>query len=1644
MAGPDLMPGAPVGGNGLMPSGPPGGGTSYVAPLQLGSIVNPAYPVQSGIYFGPTGYATAFAPTPPPFAQTQQPQPQGLAGFFVNAWRDAHTWATGLSALAGMGSHDLLKAGEEGISLGQWGHQMGGYDITPGRLWQGIDQAFFTKNAWNFYDHPLNVLSNILTVLSLGGGALGLAARTAGMAGLAGEVTGDTAAEIAAKAASGAGTVAGQANLADQIGGGTAAEAIGRLYRAASTTENRISSLRLTGPALERAQQELGAYRSAMSDLQSKFAPAWAQALQPGIGTPFPGGSKFIRVGDEFVKVPLASNVWKQLVQTSVQRLLTQSPDKLGEQIALLGQDGVDAQHLQGIVDQARALGTNVEREGIATRRLSKAVDTLVGNHTSRFLRQRGEDMAAMRDALSGVPEPDLSSMAARVHGLQDAVEAPPTWATWTRPAGYPDGLGPIVSDPEMQRLLEAGDRHVAGLSDTRAPLAHLDQNFDAVSAELYRRLKEFEGATYDPRTGRFFEVGPEHYGPGEPSVAVGGGGGHVPDPADLPAFQAALRDFVSHTQDLLEQGRHIGVWSEGGKTYLDPSLIVRPDEAMGIAARNGEIAAYDLRGDRNLYTPMTEEGLRARAAGEGADAEQARIGLQAHLSGRASGGVGRLSEAQGAGAQGAGAAGLQQVARRAPEGAGATILSMAGLADRMAPEEAAAYLRDSLNQGAAWAATKRGDIAQIGYSFPVQVGITGPTARIEDVVNPLAEMSGPSRIQAIAQAQREVVSSLDLSQGTVDHLASDGALPVVRVKLATFRDAEAALAKLRETFNVEKVDDTLVDPRSMLNRGVHVLVRLADQTPVQVELHDPVSVLAAQVADSSAAWVATAQEAMRVAQAELDAGRVTGEEATRLAASIEAMRHEITLAGYRHGSLMEPVVMNLRREFLGQAPEAGAWAQERLRLEIAKRLEEPEIAGGFTTPSRLFARQYLAQWMASGGEFTAKGERAGGAEIADLHLARQAANLPTPIYFPHMDATRVKFSDFLMSKRAIGARAAKAAVWRRPDLGKLLEAGKFVTDPIDAYTRRAAMAVAHQETWDMVREFVNRFGRPIDPLHWREELRPGERLVAPDGLLRFFNYRLYLDDAITKAVANDGEKLAPATLKALQNVLPEVQDATVAEIRMATQRGVKMYAAPEAAVNRLEAHVMPRLGVKTRLFWDGPTNLWRNMVLLGSPRWFVNVFFGNVLFLKAQGGRMSDVVLQLLRPGWRETLDEKIPAEVLNNTFMGANQQYQTHLGAAGETTIGQYLTTLKATRPMRFARSWGSWYGKQMLAIEDAYRRASWLAAARDVGAEAGVLPSGLRAAAERWVTLGKRLDQLSEVGADPALAQQIGTQVNRFMGEYDRLSPIERNVIRRWVMPFYGFYKHMLKAFAVLPFTQPQRFDVLRAMAEMGQEFTSQYGPVPAWLQGDVAYGAGYAPGTTRFLSTSSLNPFAMLFQDPLSMLNPWIQTVFEEVTGRNFNTMQPFTSANTFAAPGGSDQMYRMTTSGQIEPVTMVQPSILELALRNIPQYTLLEQMIAGAKTYDTSTLLGDIANRSGSVITNPITQAPQQPYDLAQRIMGFIGAPSIDYSLIDYQQSMQMDRAQALLYYLERQGLLPPQGLGQVSVPLPNPLGLQGG
>ena len=660
-----------------------------------------------------------------------------------------------------------------------------------------------------------------------------------------------------------------------------------------------------------------------------------------------------------------------------------------------------------------------------------------------------------------------------------------------------------------------------------------------------------------------------------------------------------------------------------------------------------------------------------------------------------------------------------------------------------------------------------------------------------------------------------------------------------------------------------------------------------------------------------------------------------------------------------------------------------------------------------------------------------------------------------------------------ITSKRAMGHVYQNGSYLGSP-LGRT--AAQQADELVQAYGQRAAQVRKYMDLMDMMDELTDTFGRPVE---FMDDINAYEALMAPRLVKHQFRVRHQTEEKI-EGLIQEGHDEHSAFFNGIGGAVVDLErhmgkTGTIEEAakkmlgdKFGTfENGeVMFYAVPKVIAKRMDDMSKFHLGWKARIFWDSPLNVWRSFVLALSPRWIMYNLLCNTTFLALQGvgpqafidaarltgggtakkmanglantkvGRsiieglggnpetlknwtphflkqVEDMMKKFRDSGDPDLMD--LPGRIAGGFFSDVSSQLR-HFGVADQTEyarMGRYVMKNKIVKG-------GSKFADRMKnfneMVESSFRTASFLRSAERQMAEQGAKKAG-----SAFIKSQKRLEHIAEFGLkDTDAIGRALEETNYFFNDYFTMGPTERNVVKRYIMPFWSFYKHQLKLLLTYPIEHPLKAQVLRYSGEVSKDIAQSYGLVPDWMIGSVPMGEG-PRGQEKFLNTSSANPFSGFLQGPEGIaggLAPQLRGAYEMASGRDIVTSKPFTSPDTIT-PIGSKTPYKVNEeTGEIEP-TVVRPKPWEILAQQFPQAQLIGDVISGGANYDT----GGLSPLGGPRIDTPAGNA-MFPQSRLQPILAYAGLSLRDFDQQGFiQRELDFEQA-ALVGALRRQGLLP--------------------
>lgn len=535
------------------------------------------------------------------------------------------------------------------------------------------------------------------------------------------------------------------------------------------------------------------------------------------------------------------------------------------------------------------------------------------------------------------------------------------------------------------------------------------------------------------------------------------------------------------------------------------------------------------------------------------------------------------------------------------------------------------------------------------------------------------------------------------------------------------------------------------------------------------------------------------------------------------------------------------------------------------------------------------------------------------------------------PGYYPHIKTG------------SQGAMWWKGSTMKAPQMafnkgfkGYLMESGRVEADLFQAYSFRAYQILRHQELMDqfdmlvpMARELTEKELMQIQQGAGRMD---GEVLFSPEYAKKQLSLHASILDDIHNGVVKDGLLYEDAARDALNGLNDVLQDITTDSLA-----GAKVYALPKHVADQFKSGFLQGFAPgNIRMFWDKPRDLWISSVLGMNPRWFIYRAMGNIVFAGIHGG--PDDVARLF--GWARAKNDRLIQMMLEDTKMpdGTSVFEATGRGyTSGEIQkLGFGTASAKpgrlGTLPQSKLREWGKaaddWPRLTRMAdyvynarisklprsiVARMTRRVNLMEQAERRGISLGTYA---KAIGDRWESNINLARRIAAEGIDEGLAAEMQTSANWVLGNYTMLSPLERDVVRRFLMPFYPFYRHMVKFSTRMPWDHPVKSQVLRLLHEVDEDM----GPhLPGYMGGAVPIGS--IGGLPTYWNTTHWNPLAELALpegSPIMFLDPRLRMLYMAASGTNeFN--QPYHADNVYTAPNGVEMIKTATGWQEFEGI-----------------------------------------------------------------------------------------------------------------------------
>lgn len=586
------------------------------------------------------------------------------------------------------------------------------------------------------------------------------------------------------------------------------------------------------------------------------------------------------------------------------------------------------------------------------------------------------------------------------------------------------------------------------------------------------------------------------------------------------------------------------------------------------------------------------------------------------------------------------------------------------------------------------------------------------------------------------------------------------------------------------------------------------------------------------------------------------------------------------------------------------------------------------------------------------------------------------------PIYVQHIfDDKPKKFTDFFVN-------TAPVKNWKPGFLKRSFGVKGYSVDPDSVLKWEVAQTLKYKNNIDLLEKVKNLdFVEPLDNI---KNIKPGYKVFAPDGYIRFYQGTIDLVKEFTNKLKKTGQMNEVGDI---WDNLKDAIDSSLLETKyLGVTSRVKLYQVPDASAKVLQAYAKAT-NPYVRLFWDKPVDAFRFLALALTPRWLVNNVVGNTMMSIIAGDPFTPAGYLTYRMAKAEGL---IPDDVFSG-FYHSEKLMTGKLGRAAETKVGAIMKAagegLSELPVIKQVKQLGEGSYRINATTDDFFRGAHFINIATREARKKALQETGEK--------LNKTIELLKYAQQDPEILAKAINSVEDFFYGAGQLSNFERRYVRRF-LPFYSWYKFITLYGLRLPLNHPGRFEIIGNLAKTFYDITGQ-NELPNYLKGSVPIGET-KEGDIYYLRTSGANPFSLLediatqgvSQTALSSLTPPIKTAVERITGREAFTGRTFTSKNIIEAYGGRLYTFNQKTGKTEEVEAKVKPALLEHLLRNfVPQYQLMEQaIVGGAQTYTAAGLPSLITGKG--VKTSPITGEPKKPTGALQKLklraLGLLGIP----------------------------------------------------
>jgi hypothetical protein len=617
-----------------------------------------------------------------------------------------------------------------------------------------------------------------------------------------------------------------------------------------------------------------------------------------------------------------------------------------------------------------------------------------------------------------------------------------------------------------------------------------------------------------------------------------------------------------------------------------------------------------------------------------------------------------------------------------------------------------------------------------------------------------------------------------------------------------------------------------------------------------------------------------------------------------------------------------------------------------------------------------------------------------------EMHAMRQTLGQSTPSYYPHLLMSDSPVSE-MMTVNGRQLRSSEPKNVSKNWMGHLYEEGTLVMDPIEAYARISASIAKHQELIRYFDEITRTWGRRVSaeelPLI-RATKQGAEVFYNPTGVKAELNLRSMIEAETYQGLAQ-GLTMEAATVRALEQMLPNLS------ANMVRAANGEMWALPRHVAAQVAKDIKRNINWKTRVFWDAPMALWRSSVLAWTPRWIVNNTIGNIVFTSLKDPRALFYAMRQLSRRQRAMMEFMIGRDKLADIERGFAHGLPAHIRKLPDEALLEHprvaaaAERLQESRPVRAGRTVSHFSRSVNSYIEEAWRRGVYLSAAEKANVSSFATGFG------RSKILFQRLAKEGISEADHVAAIK---SVDAVLGNYTRLSPFEQDIVRRWMAPFYPFYRHTVNFTLRMPFQHPLKARLLNELSKIDEDFDEF---MPEWLQSGVIVGEA-GDGEPLFQNFQNANPLTAAVDmiggaggrsGPLSLINPAAKIVLEHFLKTDLFRGKEWTQGGVVETSDGSK--WTIGPNGTPVLIDGVTPPVWRHIAMQFPQFTIFEKLQAvmdpGYGAQYTAT--GDVITTGGE---------PRYPMDPYTIFTGYMGIPMFGFNPETYKFQQLQAQAEA--------------------------------